>query len=118
MLETEKLLKEKQTASGKTKDEAIILLNHKEVIDFVIENRDFMGDLSVDKIAFLHSMLIKELGIDKNIRKRKVGITGTNYTPMDNALQIKEAMQKMCEVVNSKQNIFEPKLCIRRSPIF
>ncbi len=110
LLETEKLLKEKQTASGKTKDEATMLLNHKEAIDFVVENRDFMRDLSVDKIEFLHSILIKELGIDKNIRKRKVGITGTNYTPIDNEFQIKEAMQKMCEVVNPKQNIFEKAL--------
>lgn len=29
MLETERLLKEKQTASGKTKEEAVMLLNHK-----------------------------------------------------------------------------------------
>ena len=30
LLETERLLKEKQTASGKTKEEAIMLLNHKD----------------------------------------------------------------------------------------
>ena len=110
LLETEKLLKEKQTASGKTKDEAIMLLNHKEAIDFVVKNRDFMRDLSVNKIEFLHSILIKELGVDKNIRKRKVGITGTNYTPLDNEFQIKESLQKMCEVVNAKHNIFEKAL--------
>ena len=110
LLETEKLLKEKQTASGKTKDEAIMLLNHKEAIDFIIENRDFMTSLSVDRVEFLHSKLIKELGIDKNIRKRKVGITGTNYTPLDNEYQIKEAMQYMCKVINSKENIFEKAL--------
>ena len=33
LLETEKLLKEKQTASGKTKEEAVMLLNHKDALD-------------------------------------------------------------------------------------
>jgi predicted transcriptional regulator len=38
LLETERLLKDKQTAAGKTKEEAIMLLNHKDAIDFIIEN--------------------------------------------------------------------------------
>ena len=33
LLETEKLLKEKEAASGKTKDEAVMLLNHKAALD-------------------------------------------------------------------------------------
>ncbi|MCK5104783.1 MAG: BlaI/MecI/CopY family transcriptional regulator, partial [Cyclobacteriaceae bacterium] len=37
LLETERLLKEKETAKGKTKDDAVMLLNHKEAIDFIIE---------------------------------------------------------------------------------
>ena len=36
LLETEKLLMEKQTASGKTKEEAIMLLNHKDALEFVL----------------------------------------------------------------------------------
>ena len=38
LLETERLLKEKETAAGKTKDEAIMLLNHKEALDFILAN--------------------------------------------------------------------------------
>jgi predicted transcriptional regulator len=38
LLETERLLKEKETASGKTKDEAIMLLNHKDALDFILQN--------------------------------------------------------------------------------
>ena len=36
LLETERLLKEKETASGKSKDDAVMLLNHKEAIDFIV----------------------------------------------------------------------------------
>ena len=110
LLETERLLKDKQTAAGKTKDEAVMLLNHKEAIDFVVENSDYFLSLSISKIEDLHSILIKELGVDRNIRKRRVGITGTNYHPLDNEFQIREALQQTCNLINSRENIFEKTL--------
>lgn len=112
LLETERLLKEKETASGKTKEEATMLLNHKGAIDFIIENPDYLIPLSVSKIEDIHSLLIKELGVDKNIRKRRVGISGTNYRPLDNEFQISEALSNMCELVNSKENVFEKALLL------
>jgi Fic family protein len=110
LLETERLLKEKETASGKTKDEATMLLNHKDAIDFIIENPDYLIPLSVSKIEDIHSILIKELAIDKNLRKRRVGISGTNYRPLDNEFQISEALSSMCDLINKKENIFEKAL--------
>lgn len=107
LLETEKLLKEKETASGKTKDEAVMLLNHKAALDFILENPDYVNPLSVARIEDIHSLLIEGLGIDRNIRNRRVGISGTNYKPLDNSFQIKEALQDMCILINSRENIFE-----------
>jgi Fic family protein len=37
LLETERLIKEKETAMGKTKDDAVMLLNHKDAIDFIAD---------------------------------------------------------------------------------
>lgn len=85
LLETEQLLREKQTASGKTKDEATMLLNHKDALDFILSNKDYMNPLTISRIEDLHSILIKELPVGRNIRKRRVGISGTNYKPIDNA---------------------------------
>jgi Fic family protein len=110
LLETEKLLKEKETASGKTKEEAIMLLNHKDAIDFIVDNPDYLYPLTVSKIEDIHSILTKELAVDKNIRKRRVGISGTNYRPIDNEFQIKEALSKMCDLINEKVNVFEQAL--------
>ena len=110
LLETERLLKEKETASGKTKDEAVMLLNHKDAIDFILENPSYVNPLSVARIEDIHSLLIKELGGDRNIRSRRVGITGTNYRPLDNEFQIKEALTSMCLVINKRENIFEKAL--------
>lgn len=42
LLETERLLKEKETAEGKTKEEAIMLLNHKDALDFLVDNPDYL----------------------------------------------------------------------------
>jgi len=110
LLETERLLKEKETASGKSKEEAVMLINHKEAIDFIIANPDYLFPLSVSKIEDIHSILIKELAVDRNIRKRRVGISGTNYKPLDNEFQIKEALSLTCETINNKASIFEQAL--------
>lgn len=110
LLETERLLKDKETAAGKTKEEAIMLLNHKEDIDFLVEHSDYLTPLSISKIEDIHSLLIKGLAVDKNIRKRRVGISGTNYRPLDNEFQIREALKSACKLVNSKNNVFEKAL--------
>ena len=110
LLETEKLLKEKETASGKTKEEAVMLLNHKTAIDFILDNPDYLYPLTISKIEDIHSILTKELAVDRNIRKRRVGISGTNYRPIDNEFQIKEALSKMCDLINEKVNVFEQAL--------
>ncbi len=110
LLETERLLKEKQTANGKTKEEAVMLLNHKDALDFILDMPDFLKDLTVARIVEIHSILTKELGVDRNIRHRRVGITGTKYTPLDNEFQIREALEDSARLINSKSNIFEKAL--------
>ena len=110
LLETERLLKEKKTASGKTKEEAVMLLNHKDALDFILDVPDYLKDLTVGRIEEIHALLTKELGVERNIRHRRVGITGTNYTPLDNEFQIREALEDSVRLINSKANIFDKAL--------
>ena len=107
LLETEQLLKEKKTAAGKTKDEAVMLLNHKDALDFIFAEKDYFENLTIAKIEEIHSLLTKELPVNRNIRKRRVGISGTNYVPLDNEFQIREALEKSCTLINLKENAFE-----------
>ncbi len=107
LLETERLLKEKETASEKTKKEASMLLNHKEALDFLMENPKYINPISVSKIEDIHSILVKELAVERNLRKRRVGISGKNYKPMDNEFQIHEALQSTCDIINNKKSVFE-----------
>lgn len=110
LLETERLLKEKITAAGKTQEEAIMLLNHKEALRFVLDNPEYLKNLTIHRIEDIHSILTKELAIDKGLRRRRVGITGTNYTPLDNQFQIEEALRSACNLINGKENYFEKAL--------
>jgi Fic family protein len=112
LLETERLLRDKQTAEGKTQAEATMLLNHKEALDFILSHPDYLDPIQVNRIEDIHSILIKDLEVERNIRMHRVGISGTNYKPLDNNHQIREAMQEMCTLVNSKQSVFEKALLL------
>lgn len=110
LLETERLLRESKTADGKTKEEAVMLLNHKDALRFVLDNPDYLQELTISHIEDIHTLLTKELSVDKGLRHRRVGITGTLYRPLDNEFQIREAMRDTCALINSRDNAFEKAL--------
>lgn len=110
LLETERLLRESKTADGKTKEEAVMLLNHKDALRFILDNPDYLQTLTVRHIEDIHQLLTKELSVDRGIRHRRVGITGTKYHPLDNEFQIREAMSDTCQLINSKSSVFEKAL--------
>lgn len=110
LLETERLLRESKTADGKTQEEATMLLNHKYALHFILDNPDYLQELTVSHIEDIHTLLTQGLSVDKGIRHRRVGITGTNYHPLDNEFQIREAMHDSCDLINSKDDVFEKAL--------
>jgi len=110
LLETERLLRESKTADGKTKEEAVMLLNHKDALRFVLDNPDYLEHLTISHIENIHQLLTKELSVDRGIRHRRVGIIGTNYHPLDNEFQIREALHDTCDLINGKENVFEKAL--------
>ena len=68
--------------------------------------------MEVSAIEDIHGILIKDLVIHRNIRNHRVGVTGTNYVPLDDDHQVKDTMIQMCNLVNSKQNVFEKALLL------
>lgn len=110
LLETELLIKEQQETKDKSKEEATMLLNHKHALDFIAGDLGFIQPLSVSKIESIHQLLIDGLGVDRNIRSRAVGITGTNFRPLDNEFQIREALEAMCLLVNQQKDSFTKSL--------
>jgi len=110
LLDTENLIKENKEAKGHKREEAIMILNHKKAFDFILDNRKYFKTLSIKKIEDLHSILINNMGVSKNIRKGLVAITGTNYKPLDNSHQIRENLEKSLELINKTKNTLEKSL--------
>ncbi len=107
LLSTEALIKENVAEEGKTEKETQMILNHKDAFNEAIQNKQRFLKLNFSDIEYLHSVLIKRLGITKNIRNGAVGITGTKYKPLDNAHQLKEVLEKMVALINKKESFFE-----------
>lgn len=110
LLETERLFIEKQSAPDKPKEEATMLLNHKDALNYLLENKDIAKKLNLRILDQIHTLLTKDLGVSKNIRSRTVGITGTAYKPLDNTHQIKENLERMCTLINARNYGFEKAL--------
>lgn len=110
LLETESLIKEKKEAVGKSKDETVMILNHKTAFDEILKNTNDFKTISISTISQLHNLLIKDLNVTTGIRKQAVGITGTTYRPLDNEHQIKEVYEKTIKIINETKNAFEKAL--------
>ena len=100
LLETEILIKQMKEAVGHTKYEAVMILNHKNAIDHILQNPSDFKTLTVDKIFNLHSILTKDLEVSSGIRKNKVAITGTEYLPLSEPGEIENALEKIIEMIN------------------
>lgn len=112
LLDTEVLIKENIEAEGHKKEEAVMILNHKRALEFIFENSDYYKNLTLKKIEELHEILTSDMEISKGFRKSPVGIIGTNYKPLFNQHQIREALEKLVELINNTKNTIEKALII------
>jgi fido (protein-threonine AMPylation protein) len=101
LLDTEALIKDQKEADGHTKEEAIMILNHKKALDHIRNTQTDFKTLSVRKIEDVHHLIVDQLGIEKGLRKRPVGIIGTRYRPLDDQYRINEAMERLVEALNN-----------------
>ncbi len=110
LLDTEQLLKYNILSDKNSEEEAIMLLNHKAAIEYSHLYAGSYKKLSKRNIIELHTLLSRKMGIAKNIRKRLVRITGTNYIPPENQFLIEEYLERTTELANSKKSVFEKAL--------
>lgn len=101
LLDTERLLREKKQAPGHSQQEATMIINHKTAMDFILQNPDLFREVTVAKIEELHRIIVMGLSVSTGLRKIPVGIIGTDYKPLDNHYQIREALETTCDTVNS-----------------
>jgi Fic family protein len=113
-LDTEVLVKYNEEAEWKTKEETQMILNHKNIIKYLI---DFRNDVSFDKKTFfeVHEILWKWLLLVDylwKIRDSEVKIWGSTYTLLDNNFKLEEEFELFTDKLNQIKNPFEQSLFI------
>lgn len=112
LLETERLIQAKEEAQGHSKKEMVMILNHKDAFQTIVQNRTTFRHITLNSISELHNILTKDLSIDGGIRKHAVGITGTTYKPLSNEWHLKESLEKLIQVINTTEHPLEKALII------
>lgn len=111
LLDTEKLILEGKEAPGHSKEEAVMILNHKAAFTFVHENKQRFQTLTRANLEELHAILVKDLSVCLGLRKKPVGILGSKYQPLDNGHQITEAVENLSALVDRMKSPYE-KACV------
>ncbi len=93
ILETERLIRFGEEAAGKDRKEAVMILNHKEAIQYVVDNLDVMS-IGRPDICNIHALLADGLLIDPamagRLRRMPAGITFSSYKPLEDRFEIEE----------------------------
>lgn len=91
ILQTERLIRFGEEAAGKDQKEALMILNHKESIQYIVYNLDEIGLRRPDLFA-IHALLSDGLLADPamsgRLRAMPVGISHSSYRPLDDAVTI------------------------------
>ncbi len=110
LLETERLLELGEIAEGKDAREAQMILNHKAVIELLVEQA---GEIGFNRytILNLHALLSDNLLADPQacgrLRAITVGIGGTVYLPLEVPQQIEECFQQVLDTAAAIADPFE-----------
>jgi Fic family protein len=110
LISAERLLLYGEKSPTNTEFEAQMIVNQKQALEFILENLELWEKPKVSSLEKLHSFVGNKLGISRNLRKTIVGITGTNYRPLGNEFQIREALELLFKYVVSTDNIYEKAL--------
>ncbi len=112
LLDTEKLLTYGIVSPTNTEFETQMLLNQKAAFDFVWKTQERWGQPSISYIEKLHELIVEKLGVAKNLRNTIVGITGTEYEPLGNGFQIREALELLLGYIGKAPNAYEKALML------
>jgi len=110
ILETEQLVRYGEEATGKDRKEAVMILNHKEAIQYLVDNIGEIGINSQD-INNIHALLSDGLLFDPamagRLRRMPAGISHSSYTPPDDEFIIEEEFEIVIEKAAAISDPFE-----------
>ena len=107
LLDTQLLVVEGVKAKNKTEFETQMIMNHKNAIAFITQNKElFNEELAFSTVEELHKIIAHNLGIEKGVRKKLVRITASNYTPLTSPHQLREYADKVLGIISRAQTPF------------
>ena len=106
LLDTEKLILENKEASGHSKTETQMILNHKDAFNYIRKYSSQFKTITRKNLEELHSVLVKGLNVNLGIRTKPVGVIGSIYRPLDNIYQITEAVEELSKVVSQSKTAY------------
>jgi Fic family protein len=104
LLDTEKLILENKEALGHSKNEAQMILNHKDAFNYIRANSSQFKTVTRKNLEELHSILVGDLSVKLGLRSKPVGVTGSKYLPLDNIHQINEAVENLTVAVSRSKS--------------
>ena len=110
LLETERLIRFGQEASGKDRKEAVMILNHKEAIQYVVDN---LAEITISRpdLCNIHALLADGLLADPamagRLRRMPVGITHSSYRPLGDQFSIEEEFDILIQKAAAITDPFE-----------
>jgi Fic family protein len=110
ILETERLIRFGQEVSGKDRKEAVMILNHKEAIQFLVDN---LAEITISRrdIFSIHALLADGLLADPamagRLRRMGVGIIHSSYKPLDDRHEIEEEFRILIDKAAAIDDPFE-----------
>ena len=93
VLQTERLIRFGEEADGKNRKEALMILNHKDAIQYVVENLEEISLRRHDLFsvhALLSDGLLADPTMSGRLRAMPVGISHSSYRPLADAVTIQE----------------------------
>lgn len=110
LLSTERLLRFGEKSKNNTEYESQMIINQKEAFELILDDLSIWKSPSVSQLEQIHTVVGNNLNISTNLRKGLVGITGTNYRPLDNEFQIREALSNLFTWIDHCNNTYEKAL--------
>ncbi len=110
ILDTERLIRFGEEAAGHDRKEAVMILNHKEAIQYVVEN---INDVSIsrrdlcDIHALLSTGLLANPAMAGRLRMLPVEIAHSSYKPLDDKFEIEEEFEVLVQKAAAIAEPFE-----------
>jgi Fic family protein len=115
--ETETLLSEGQPAPGHSPFEARMITNHAAALKQVLADLAGYRQLTRERVATVHQLLVTGLDVPFGMRDQPVGIGGTVYRPPNTAGELDRCFDAVLQRVNGLQEPAEKALaCLTLLP--